>query len=150
MNRAEKQRRLAQTAAALAFDIEHGTKPFFGNEGVTLYRDGSAGDIIGYLITRAGLPVKKFVADVTNPNDALASVLGVATGDLPTKLQAVTNALALAGDDTKRAYSRRIPKLKRLLGEFATEVVVTITAGASLPVLKVGFDLASTIPGKSL
>lgn len=149
MNRAEKQRRLAQTASALAFDLEHGTKAFFGNEGVTLYRNGEPGDIVGHIITRAGVPVKKFVVDVTNPNDLLASVLGVVTGDLPAKLQAVTNALALAGDDTKRAYSRRIPKLKRLLGEFATEVVVTITAGASLPVPSAP-NFASTIPGKSL
>lgn len=150
MNRAEKQRRLAQTAQALAFDIEHGTKPFFGNEGVTIYRNGKPGDIVGHIVTRSGVPVKKFVANVTNPNDVIASVLGVSTGDLPTKLQEATNSLAIAGDDTKRSYARRIPKLVKLLNAFAAEVTKTVSVSA--PVTKPTFVGAgfAFLPGKSL
>lgn len=148
MNRAEKQRRLAQAAAALSFSIEHGNKAFFGNEGVTIYKNGTTGDIVGRLFVDASLKLPKLKSDVTDPKEALALVLGVDVSDLPVRIQTATNELAIAADDTKRSYARRVPRLVKLLGVFATEIVQPFVAGSTIPALPPAQKFS--VPGKSL
>lgn len=116
-----KQQKIVDQAVQLAGSLsklEPGERFFFGNEGVSVYRDGHPGDIIGYLLLKAGA-LPKVVVDETDPKVALALALGTTVYALPENLQNATNVLAIAGDDTKRSYARRIPKLVKLLDEFA-------------------------------
>lgn len=121
MTREQKKNKLVTTAGALAFDLQHGSKAFFGNQGVSIYANGEAGDIVGALLERAGI-LPPVAHDITDPKEAVAIALGITAADLPVKLQSTINMLAITADDTKRSYARRLPKIVKLLGQFVTEL----------------------------
>lgn len=153
MNRNQKQALLAASARNLAIGIEqYKVKPFFGNQGVSMYRNGAAGDVIGYLVTTANI-APRVIADETDPKVVLALALGTTIHALPESLQIATNELAIAGDDTKRSYSRRVPKLVKLLNAFAAaldgQTVPTAAAVAVPPpqTTKVG---GFKLPGRAI
>jgi len=130
MTRQQKQTAIAVAAQNLANEIlgserDDGTydrkSVFFGNQGVTVYRDGKVGDIVGYVLHQAGV-LPRVVLDETDPAAAVALSLGVTKGVLPEELQVVINTLAITADDTKRSYARRVPKLVSLLENFAEKI----------------------------
>lgn len=151
MTRQQKQNLLAVNARALASAIQAGIKPFFGNKGVTLTRNGVAGDIIGYLLVQTGVAPKVHI-DETDPNVVLALTLGTTVYALPEKLQQAVINLALAADDTKRSYARRRPKLVKLLNALATELEsnVVVSPSALAPVAVNVTAARITLPGKSI
>jgi hypothetical protein len=150
MTRTQKQNKIAAQARNLASALERGViRPFFGNEGVCVYRDGTPGDIVGTVLQQAGL-VPRVVTDETDPKTVLALALGTTIYALPLNLQIATNELAVAADDTKRSYKRRVPKLVKLLNHFARnldlDTVPSAQAVAVPPPVTGGFKL----PGKIL
>lgn len=147
MNRELKRNRLVSSAGQLAFDLQHGADAFFGNQGVSLYANGQTGDIIGHMLKKADiLPPVAF--DVTDPKEAIAIALGLNVRELPQNLQEAINTLAIAGDDTKRSYSRRVPKLVKLLNTFVTALYeARLGSGAPAPVQR---NPKFVLPGKSI
>lgn len=121
MNRKQKQTRLASEARYLALRLNAGASAFFGNDGITLYADGTYGDIIGYLIVHAQL-VANVSDDVFDPSKAIATVLGLNATELPFEVRNSVGALSLISDDTKRAYDRRVPSLVKALYRFAASM----------------------------
>lgn len=152
MNRSQKQTAIANYARALAASIENGvTRPYFGNEGVSVYRNGTPGDIVGTILVGVNL-VPKLMTDETDPKVVLALALGTTIFALPEALQVATNELAITADETKRSYKRRVPKLVKLLNAFADQLTaVTVPSAQAVavpPPAPVGGVIA--LPGKSL
>lgn len=150
MNNNSKRIAILYSAQRLAVDLENGMKPVFGT-GVTIYRDGTAGDIIGHLLVNAKA-VPRVMVDETDPKVAVALSLGTTVYALPVKLQVAINDLATTADDTKRSYVRRVPKLVKLLRTLAEELANLSLNKTTLPVstVTVPQTAAFNLPGKSL
>jgi hypothetical protein len=150
MTRQDKQNLIAAQARILASELLNRTRrPFFGNQGVTVYRYGAAGDIVGYVLQRAGL-LPKTQVDETDPKVAVALAIGTTVYALPQELQVVINNLAVLADDTKRSYSRRVPKLVSLLNQFASLLDNTAVASAQAVAVPPTGKSAFRMPGKTL
>lgn len=150
MTRQQKQNALAFFARSLATAIQQGTKPFFGNKGVSLYRNGTSGDVIGFLVVQTGV-APRVVVDETDPNVVLALTLGTTVHGLPESLQQSVIDLATTADDTKRSYARRVPKLAKLLNAFADQLLAqTVATPAQLAPVASPKTGRIQLPGKSI
>jgi|SRR6185312_11721251 len=147
MNRTQKQTLLAFTARNLANAIERGeAKPFFGNQGISLYRNGTSGDITGYLVNAAGL-TPRVVVDETDPNVVLALTLGLTVTQLPASLQQAVIDLTTTADDTKRSYARRVPRLVKQIRALADQLDGQTTVNVPTPAVQASTKTGFTMPG---